>query len=156
AAAKKDLAEFQKLNLAPQKKAYLDVVISAILSEDAAAMKRLEAAITAHARDSGFLYDAACAYALASGVVAREQATKAKLYADRALVLLREAVSHGYTNFAHMQIDVDLDPIRNLPDFAALLDARHLERRYAGVWLGSQELESREPYGLDPARHLDG
>jgi serine/threonine protein kinase/formylglycine-generating enzyme required for sulfatase activity len=155
AAARKDLAEFQKLNLAPQKKAYLDAVVCAILGEDAAAMKRMEAGITAHARDSGFLYDAACAYAVASGVVAREQATKAKLYADRAVVLLRDAVAHGYTNFAHMQIDVDLDPIRNLPDFTALLGARHLERRYVGVWLGSQELESREPYGLDPARHLE-
>jgi serine/threonine protein kinase/formylglycine-generating enzyme required for sulfatase activity len=155
AGARKDLAEYQKLTPLVQKKAYLDAVVSTHLGEDGAAMKRLEAGIAAHAKESAFLYDAACAYALASGAVARRQATKAKVYADRAVALLQEAVARGYTNFAHMQIDVDLDPIRNQAGFAALLATRHLERRYAAVWLGSEELESREPYGLDPARHLE-
>ena len=55
------------------------------------------------------LYNVACAHSCKGDV-------------DAAIVALREAIDHGFTNFAHMRIDPDLDNARDDPRFAALSD----------------------------------
>jgi serine/threonine-protein kinase len=45
----------------------------------------------------------------------------AKEYADRAMAALRQAVSRGYKDVAHMKKDGDLDPLRPREDFRELL-----------------------------------
>jgi formylglycine-generating enzyme required for sulfatase activity len=163
AEAKADLAQFQKLSTNASTRAYLDAVVAAHLGEDAEGLKRLEEALARNAPEVGFLYNAACAYAVAAQVVTRrgegEAAAapppeRAKTYAERAVALLREAVANGYQNYRQMQTDPDLDAVRDHAGFQALLSEAHLERQYAAVWHASPVLESAESHGLDPAAHL--
>jgi hypothetical protein len=62
-------------------------------------------------------YAFACFYALASG----QSTGKKQEYADRAMVLLHQAVKAGYTDAAHLKEDTDLDPLRGRDDFKKLL-----------------------------------
>jgi hypothetical protein len=45
----------------------------------------------------------------------------AQFYGDAALRLLREAVSKGYKDVAHMKRDTDLDPLHQREDFKKLI-----------------------------------
>jgi tetratricopeptide (TPR) repeat protein len=62
-------------------------------------------------------YNFACVYAVASGKVA----DKKQEYAGRAMELLRQAVTAGYKDAAHMSKDTDLDVLRGREDFKKLL-----------------------------------
>jgi serine/threonine protein kinase/tetratricopeptide (TPR) repeat protein len=73
-------------------------------------------------------YDAACALSLGVHLAARDAALPeakrrelAQAYAERALVLLREAVKHGYNDATHMRKDNDLDSLRARADFQVLV-----------------------------------
>ena len=83
-----------------------------------------------------------------------KQQTQVRKRTARALDLLRQALAHGYADYAHMQTDEDLDGLRAEPAFAALLQRGHLERRYAAVWQTSITRESAESHGLEAADHL--
>ena len=98
--------------------------------------------------------NAACAYALASQAVARKDQAKSKSLSERALSLLRKAIENGYADYKHMQEDVDLDPCRELPAFAEIMKAGHLDRSYAAVWTGDFRFEASPLFGLDPIAHL--
>jgi len=67
----------------------------------------------------GELYDAACEFALCVSI-ARETGAKKK-YADEAIAALRTAVAAGWSNAAHTSRDPDLAPLRDRPDYRALL-----------------------------------
>ena len=45
----------------------------------------------------------------------------AQFYGDAAMKLLRDAVSKGYKDVAHMKKDTDLDPLRQREEFQKLL-----------------------------------
>ncbi len=53
-----------------------------------------------------------------------------------------------------MQEDADLDPSRDLPAFAEIMKAGHLDRHYAALWSGEAGDEAMTSVGLDPATHL--
>jgi hypothetical protein len=72
-----------------------------------------------NAKEPGHLYDAACGYALC--VPLADKAETREKYAARAVALLRQAVTKGYKNAAHMKEDTDLDAIRQRDDFKKLL-----------------------------------
>ena len=133
---------------------YLDAVVSAVLGDDAEGMKRLEAMLAASTKESGMLYNAACACSLASRIVAKKDTGKAKAYADRAVALLKDAVAGGYVDYLHMLSDPDLDPLREHPGFVEILKVGRLDHRYATVWHSSATLTSTEVHGLDPSEHL--
>ena len=78
---------------------------------------------------------------------------KSREQAARAIDLLKEAIRIGYSDYDHMQDDADLDPIRDLPAFAAIMNAGRADRRYAAVWSSDVRFESVPVYGLDPAAH---
>ena len=153
-AAKKDLATFDELSQSESTKAYLDAVVAAYLGEDDEGMKRLEAGVQEHSGDTGFLYDAACAYSIASKVTAEDDPAKSKLYANRAVALLKEAIANGYDVYSHMQTDPDLDPIHDQPGFQQLLSKGHLDRRCAAVWNVSTDYKSVDFHGLSPKDHI--
>ena len=77
---------------------------------------------------AGQLYNAACVYSLCAAAIkpepdpltAEQSAARQQHIAD-ALATLREAIAAGYKDFAHMQKDPDLIPLRELPEFKALL-----------------------------------
>jgi formylglycine-generating enzyme required for sulfatase activity len=75
--------------------------------------------------------------------------------ADRAIALLEAAIANGYSDYSHMQEDADLDPIRELPAFAALMKAGHIERSYSAVRSGDVRVEAISVVGLDLAAHLE-
>lgn len=57
----------------------------------------------------GKLYDAACLYALANDTI-------------KALDYLQQAFDNGFVSFSHIKADSDLDNLRGVPAFIALLD----------------------------------
>lgn len=76
----------------------------------------------------GQLYNAACVYGVcaarikpAKDELTAEQAAQRQKHIADALATLREAIKAGYKDLAHMQKDADLAPLRDLPEFNALL-----------------------------------
>jgi hypothetical protein len=69
-------------------------------------------------------YNAACFLSRCVPIVAkhdkldaRQRKEAAQFYGDGAMKLLRDAVSKGYKDVAHMKKDTDLDPLRQRDDF---------------------------------------
>ena len=50
-----------------------------------------------------------------------EQTAARQQHIADALATLREAIAAGYENFSHLQQDPDLAPLRDLPEYQALL-----------------------------------
>jgi tetratricopeptide (TPR) repeat protein/tRNA A-37 threonylcarbamoyl transferase component Bud32 len=73
-------------------------------------------------------YDAACFLSLCVSIVAKhdkldatQRKEAAQFYDDAAMKLLRDAVSKGYKDVAHLKQDTDLDPLRQRDDFQKLV-----------------------------------
>ena len=146
-----DLEQFQKGNSTERPELYLAVIVAAELGEGTdQALEALEAALKKQPKDSILHYNAACAYALASHALAGKDQAKGRELAERALRLLRTAIENGYADYKHMQEDADLDPLRELPAFAEIMKAGHLDRSYAAVWTGDVRFEATRSSGLDP------
>ena len=60
-------------------------------------------------RDFGNVYDQACLYARLG-------------IHDKAIESLERAIKLGYRSFSHMELDPDMDPLRDLPEYKALLE----------------------------------
>jgi hypothetical protein len=105
------------------------------LGRAATAAGQCAEAITAHrravavrrpiARSPDALYNLACDQSLLAGAASRPGsgafADQARAEADLAVADLRKSIEAGYRQFAHMQTDSDLDPIRGRPEVQALL-----------------------------------
>jgi len=153
--ARADLEQFQKGESTESTRLYLAVVAAAELGEGTdQALEALEAALKNQPQDSGLHYEAACAYALASQPLAKKDPAKGRDRAERAIHLLQTAIQNGYSEYNHMQEDADLDPLRQLPAFADIIKAGHLDRSYAAVWAGDFRFEASPLFGLDPTTHL--
>jgi formylglycine-generating enzyme required for sulfatase activity len=150
--ARADLAVLQELHRDFSRKAYLEAVVSAHLGDCAEGMKRLEAALDSNPEQARFLYQAACAYAVASGLCAGKDGDKAKRFADRAVDLLEKAVNRGFCS--PELLDSDLDPLRGHAGFLRLLQTGKLDRSYIAVWHPRADLRSLKVYGLDPIEHV--
>jgi formylglycine-generating enzyme required for sulfatase activity len=150
---KADLAKYQELRPEPESLAYLDAVVAAYLGEDIAGLKRLEAALGRPGRKAEMLYQGARAYAVASQAIAAKDKARSQAHADRARALLQELVAHGQADYAAVQTEADLDPIRQDPKFMALLAAVHVERQYVALWQPSGRWQSTEVHGLEPGEH---
>jgi serine/threonine protein kinase/formylglycine-generating enzyme required for sulfatase activity len=153
AEARKDLLEYQKRVNSHYAALIAEALVAVLLGEDDKSLAELETALTQNPWEPSFLYNAACAYATASGAV--KDAAKARRYADRAVALLKDAVAQGYDNYDLMSDDSDLDAVRSHPGFAAVLALGHLEQQYAAVWRNSATREAQEVHGLDPEKHLE-
>jgi tetratricopeptide (TPR) repeat protein len=73
-------------------------------------------------------YDAACYLSLCVPIVAKhnklnatQRKEAAQFYGDAAMKQLRDAVSKGFKDVAHMKKDTDLDPLRQREDFQKLV-----------------------------------
>jgi len=154
AAALADLQHFKQRNSSETARACLDVVVSSYLGKESGAINRLETIIQEGRDNDATLYAAACAYSLVSGVFRERDPIKSRLYANKAVALLRQAIAFGYNNYSHIQEDADLDPVRDHESFVELMKAGGLHLRYAAVWNESTQFESRESHGLSPAEHL--
>ena len=79
---------------------------------------------------------------------------KGATYQDQAVGSLREAIAHGFSDYARMEFDSDLDPIREHLGFIEILKQGELDRNYAAVWHASAQYCSVESHGLDPVEIL--
>jgi formylglycine-generating enzyme required for sulfatase activity len=77
-----------------------------------------------------------------------------KVYADRAVALLRRAVAVGFNNHPQLFSDPFLDPIRAHPGLVELLKQLPPDDRYSAVWHNSDTLAATELHGLDAEAHL--
>jgi tetratricopeptide (TPR) repeat protein len=108
--------------------------LSVLTRVHAGLLEKADAVRTAEiSRDLGWdapadAYDAACFLSLCIPIVAkhdqldekqRQEATQ--FYGDAAMKLLRDAVSKGFKNVAHMKKDTGLDPLRQREDFKKLI-----------------------------------
>ena len=153
--ARTELAKFQKEVTAESSKLYLAAAVAAELGEGAdKAFETLEAAIQKQPKDAGLRYDAARAFSLASRAISRSAKAKGRQLAERCLQLLREAIKNDDADFGKMDEDADLDPIRDDPAFAEIMQTGHPDRRYAAVWSSGANFEAIPIYGLDPAAQL--
>ena len=80
---------------------------------------------------AGQLYNAACVYSLCAAAIkpepdplTAEQSSARQQHIAAALATLREAITTGWKDFAHMQTDPDLTPLRDLPEFKELIKPR--------------------------------
>ncbi len=67
----------------------------------------------------GTYYGAACFYAIASEKVPDRQQD----FSDRAVAYLAKSIANGFRDGSHLNIDPDLDPIRQREDFKKLLES---------------------------------
>ena len=79
--------------------------------------------------DNGNLYNAACIFSLCAAAIntaagtelTAEQTGQRQQLLDRSIAALKQSIDKGWTDFAHMQQDSDLAPLRELPEFKALI-----------------------------------
>ena len=153
--AQSELAKYQKEEAPESSKLYLAAAVAAELGEGTdKAFETLETAIKKQPNDAELRYQAARAFSLASRAISRSDKTKGRQLAERSLQLLRDAVHNGDADFGTMDVDADLDPIRDDPAFAEIIKANYPDRRYAAIWNSNVGFEATSLYGLDPAAQL--
>ena len=121
--------------------------MSAYIGEEEPAIRRLEALLEKQPNDKDSHYSAACAYSQASQAVSSKDVARSKVYADRAVALLRAAIKNGYSDYNNIQINPALDPIREHPGFSEIIRAGRLDRSYDAVWRASTTFTSVESHG---------
>ena len=106
--------------------------------------KTFEYAILANSASAGNYYDAACLFA--------RMGEK-----EQSLTFLRNSLEKGFTRFAHIKNDDDLDAIRNMEGYRKLMDeyeAKYMEeqkkkREEAGMTEKKQEYTTEIPFKWD-------
>ena len=97
-----------------------------------------------------WLYNSACALAIAAQALGEKQPDLAAGCAAEAADLLRRSVAAGNTNFAAIQSDLDLEAIRDRDEFRQVLAQGQLDRSLAGLWETDPAQESAPLIGLEP------
>jgi tetratricopeptide (TPR) repeat protein/tRNA A-37 threonylcarbamoyl transferase component Bud32 len=87
------------------------------MGDRAAAVAEAERLTALKGLPADTLYQLARLYA----VVSAADVSRKKIYADRAVDLLRSSVAAGFKNFTQLKKETDLDPIRSRKDFQELL-----------------------------------
>jgi serine/threonine protein kinase/tetratricopeptide (TPR) repeat protein len=116
--------------------------LNALTTVQAGLLEQQDAVRTAETcRDLGWnapgnAYDAACSLSLCIPIVAKhdklddkQRKEAAQFYGDAAMKLLREAVSKGWKDAAHIKKDTDLDPLRQRKDFQKLVAEQQGEEK---------------------------
>ena len=114
----------KKLATEPQAKMpQIDLMVAlARCGEHARAAEIAKALVTTPPEDEQVYFQAACGFALAAGAAgAIGDAALVRSYTDSALDCLRKGKKRGWADVVRLEIDPDLEPIRNDPAFRALL-----------------------------------
>ena len=151
--ARKDLASLDQRSVSASIKTSTEAIVFAHL-DDLSGTERLESMVDGRPQDGLALYDAACTFSVISGMLSGKSVTLSKVYAERAVTLLRDASEHGYIDHERLESDADLDPLRDLKEFTRLLESDGRGVSYTAVWNDSSWLESVVTHGLDPKTHL--
>ena len=79
------------------------------LGRDQEAEEWMDKIISSDPEDAGNYYDQACLYSRMGKT-------------DKSIVALRTAFEKGYRSFSHIRLDDDMDAVRDLPEFKALIE----------------------------------
>jgi formylglycine-generating enzyme required for sulfatase activity len=173
--AHEDLAAFAKADADAAPLTALTALVGVYLGDGDAALKKLDEAVEAdkgpalayhaarvysRAAERSRLAQAAWAAALVGSpspwmLAARPGPDLEARYADRAVELLRQAVSRGFGDFAAMLAEVDLEAIRPHPGYHDLLRRNRLLWRYWSVWGGDPTRQAEALQGLEPTGHVE-
>jgi hypothetical protein len=96
------------------------IVALARCGEHAEAAQRAAALVATPPKNELLYFHAACGFALAAGA-ARSDPALVRRYTDQALDCLKKGKQRGWADVVSLEIDPDLEPIRNDPAFRALL-----------------------------------
>ena len=118
----------------------LDAVTSTYLNSDSAATNHLESYIDQHDRDNTVLYFGARAYAAMSEAVSSIDKARSKVNSQRAIMLIRQAIRNGFSDFQRMQDDVALESVCQQDEFAEILERELVDLRYTVVWNTGDEM----------------
>ena len=99
------------------------------LGRDEEAQQWMDKIIEAEPDDAGNFYDRACLYARMGRL-------------EESIEALRVAFEKGYRSFAHIRLDDDMDPVRKLPAFKALMEEYEAKQ---AAYLKEVELEAPAP-----------
>ncbi len=106
----------------------IDLMVAlARCGEHARAAEIAKALVTTPPKNEQIYFQAACGFALAAGAAGASGGDASaiagpELYSsDSALDCLRKGKQRGWTDVVRLEIDPDLEPIRNDPAFRALL-----------------------------------
>lgn len=91
-----------------------------LLGDTVAAMEWMSRIIDMDLDNDGIYYEAACLYALMG-------------HLQESVKFLQKALEMGYRNLIHIKRDSDLDPIRDMPEFKALLEKYEKETSYQHI-----------------------
>ncbi|MSR58765.1 MAG: hypothetical protein EXS05_14120 [Planctomycetaceae bacterium] len=154
-AAASDVAEHTRLTSAadPSQAAYLEAVVAA-WQGDPTGLTRLRAALAGHEQEPNWLYNSACAFAIATQALADQDPSLAEACAGDAADLLRRALAAGFANFAAIRADLDLEAIRDREEFRQMLAQGSQELSFAALWQADPTREAAPVVGLEPAEHL--
>src|SRR5262249_5173728 len=129
-----ELAKFRNRNEPDRAKLTLAAVVAAELGEGTnPALQALDSALQGDPGDIDLRDDAASASALASRAIGTKDAGQGRVLAARAIGLLKGLVQSGDADFGRMDEDPELDPVRDDPALAEVMDSGHPDRRYAAV-----------------------
>jgi formylglycine-generating enzyme required for sulfatase activity len=172
--ARRDLDECEQDGAGRAFLASTSAVIAAYTGDAAAGLKRLDEAVMVAPGNAQIAYDGGRAYSLVAAFMTRRQAIwsaslvaspklaalaawprqNTSIYTDRALDLLRLAVSRGYSDFSFMRVDPDLESLRTLPGNRDKLAQLGLNRNYASVWSSDAMKQAEGLQGLSVEEHL--
>ncbi len=99
----------------------LEMLARARCGDHAAAAKIADELLAKSPKDAELCVQAACGYSLAAAA-AGSDADLVKRYTAKAIDCLREAKEEGWADVASLEVDTDLEPIRNESAFKSLLD----------------------------------
>jgi serine/threonine protein kinase/tetratricopeptide (TPR) repeat protein len=103
------------------KMSQIDLMVAlARCGEHAEAARIAESLVATPPKDEYLYFQAACGYALSAEAAARDEAL-VRRYRSAALECLRQGKQRGWNDLETVESDPDLEPIRETPEFQALL-----------------------------------
>jgi formylglycine-generating enzyme required for sulfatase activity/tetratricopeptide (TPR) repeat protein len=174
--AQRDLAAFLKSNPSLGERQGTAALVAVYLGQDEQALKALEKVLKVNPKDTSLAHESARVYARASALAAGRQVAWAaglvaapgimplvalppqgeqlRLYRDRALALLEQALANGFRDFEMLHSDPDLESLYPQPRYREVLAQAGALRRYASVWHGDRSRFALGLHGLTLEAHL--
>jgi formylglycine-generating enzyme required for sulfatase activity/tetratricopeptide (TPR) repeat protein len=154
AEARADLQEVEK-ELNSFMFASFEAEVAAWLGDPLESLKIVEAQVKANRRSINFLFSAATTYGeIASAILARGDAERARPHADRAVALLRQARDNNPRVLPGLLRNPAFRGLREHAGFQELMTNEKRDRAYCQLTQTSPGRDSRESHGLTPEEHL--